>query len=72
MGEKISQEELNLELEELVNDIYGKAGVLACEEYIKYWEEEGYEVKKFQEKLELIKILTIMPENYLHKKYNQN
>lgn len=69
---KINQKKLEEDLDDLLNNICGKDEVLSSEYYLEYWEKLGYDVKRYKEELNLIKILTFMPENYLFKTYNQN
>jgi hypothetical protein len=72
MGKEISQEELEKELDNWISNIFEKEETVYGRYYLEFWENQGYDVKKYKEKLNIIRTLQRMPESYIYKKYNQN
>lgn len=72
MDEEISQSDLEEELDFWIVEINQAEEINFGKAYLKFWENQGYDVKKYEEELKLIEILTSTPENYINRKHIQN
>jgi len=70
MDKKISQKNLEKELDKWISNVSQDYEVVLGKYYLDFWESEGYNIKKYREVLNITSVLIFMPYKQLNMQHN--